>query len=199
MHRSTFITITLAFFVLAPCSHAQLTTVQLPTMQRFGMSTTVSVPDRGAVYLGGVNRSTYGSARRRTPLTPNTNRSFGSATAASGVSVSAYIHDFEEMDRQLIGDVAEPGAVSASQLDHSMPRVSDIRKRVQARKAAQIAVASRRIRAGVRYEKQGKLSAAKAKYRAAFAIAKPDWQKKIEQRLRKIDAEVAKQQSIASR
>ena len=36
------------------------TTVQLPTYSFFSVGTTVSVPDRGSVYMGGVNRSAMG-------------------------------------------------------------------------------------------------------------------------------------------
>ena len=80
----------------------QPTTVQLPTYSFFTTSTTVSVPDRGSVYLGGVKRAATGRNEFGTPLLPFRNRSIGTERSASGVSVSVYIHDFEAMDEYLL-------------------------------------------------------------------------------------------------
>jgi len=73
-------------------SHAQVQniTVQLPTYNVFGVSTTVSVPDRGSIYLGGVNRSRLGRRSR--------------ATSAGGVSINATIIDHNAMDRALLAE-----------------------------------------------------------------------------------------------
>lgn len=81
---------------------AQSTTVQLPTYRTFGVRTAVTVPDRGSVYLGGINRAYSGRNEFGTPLLPFGNRSFGTQRSASGVSVSVYIHDFEELERELL-------------------------------------------------------------------------------------------------
>jgi len=78
--------------------------VQLPTFSYFGLGTTVSVPDRGSAYLGGVKRAASGVRESGVPLLPSApfrNRSFGSTTSASGASVSVYIHDFQAMDEYL--------------------------------------------------------------------------------------------------
>lgn len=80
----------------------QPTTVQLPTYSFFTTSTTVSVPDRGSVYLGGVNRAAAGRNEFGVPLLPFGNRSIGSERSAAGASVSVYIHDFEAMDEYLL-------------------------------------------------------------------------------------------------
>ena len=81
---------------------AQSTTVQLPTYRTFGVRTAVTVPDRGSVYLGGINRAYSGRNEFGTPLLPFRNRSFGTQRSASGVSVSVYIHDFEELEREVL-------------------------------------------------------------------------------------------------
>lgn len=205
MKRSAFLA-SLITLILVPHANAQLTTtVQLPTFRVFSVNTTVSVPDRGSVYLGGVNRTAEGSTRRGVPLLPNTNRSFGKETSTSGVRASAYIHDLDEMDRQIRGSVASSSVSSSAPpiqpaaLDHRLARVSDIRQRVQARKESQLAIAHARIKDAVRLELQGKYAAAKTKYRAAYAHAKPEWQTKITQRLRKINVALDQQRSVASR
>ena len=76
--------------------------VQLPTYSYFGTRTTVSVPDRGSAYLGGVNRAASGRNEFGTPLLPFRNRSIGTERSASGARVSVYIHDFEAMDEYLL-------------------------------------------------------------------------------------------------
>ncbi len=81
---------------------AQTTTVQLPTYRSFSVSTAVSVPDRGSAYLGGVNRAQSGMNEFGSPLSPFRSRAFGSQRSASGVSVSAYIHDFDELEKELL-------------------------------------------------------------------------------------------------
>ena len=80
-------------------------TVQLPTFSRFSGSTTVSVPDRGSVYLGGVNRAASGRNSFRSPLMPwrpSRNSALGTRRSAANMHVTATIHDFEAMDRYLL-------------------------------------------------------------------------------------------------
>ena len=91
----------------------QPTTVQLPTYSFFTTSTTVSVPDRGSVYLGGVKRAASGRNEFGTPLRPFRNRSIGTERSASGVSVSVYIHDFEAMDEFLLSQPIARGSQPA--------------------------------------------------------------------------------------
>jgi len=86
---------------LAPSStaFAQQVNVQQPTVGVFSGSSTVSVPDRGRTLIGGVSRgatsrSTYGPF----PSGSNTGRSL----EGGSLSVGAYIHDFEELDRQAL-------------------------------------------------------------------------------------------------
>lgn len=81
----------------------QATSVQLPTFSYFGIGTSVSVPDRGSAYLGGVNRAQGDLRQFGAPLLPFGNRSMGSSRSASGMSVTAWIHDFEAMDEALLG------------------------------------------------------------------------------------------------
>ena len=77
------------------------TTVQLPSFSIFSVNTTVSVPDRGGMYLGGVNRARDGSRTRGLG-----NRAIGSDRAANGVQVLATIHDMDELDRAVLAKAA---------------------------------------------------------------------------------------------
>jgi len=78
------------------------TAVQLPTFSSFSTNATVSVPDRGSAYLGGVKRAASGRNEFGTPLLPFRNRSFGTERSVSGARVSVFIHDFDAMDRYLL-------------------------------------------------------------------------------------------------
>jgi hypothetical protein len=88
--------------LLAGPAFSQGTAVQLPTYSYFGTGTTVSVPDRGSVYLGGVKRAATGMNEFGSPLLPFRNRSFGTERSASSAWMSVYIHDFEAMDEYLL-------------------------------------------------------------------------------------------------
>ncbi len=83
-------------FVQVPAAFAQITTVQEPSLETFGVATTVSVPDRGRTSVAGVGRS----AASRSMYGPiRTGTSMGLSTQRSGLSVQARIHDLAEMDR----------------------------------------------------------------------------------------------------
>lgn len=79
------------------------TTVQLPTFSFFTISTTVSVPDSGGAYLGGVGGGRSGSRSNGPGLG---NRAGGSGIDAGGVYVTAQIHDLGAMDRALLAEAA---------------------------------------------------------------------------------------------
>jgi hypothetical protein len=99
------------------------TTVQLPTFSVFTVQTTVSVPDGGHSYLGGINRAAIGNASRGLA-----NRGVGGSRVASGVGVSATITDHGEIDRALLTEAAKRGggvdstAAKAAALAKSIPR-----------------------------------------------------------------------------
>lgn len=80
------------------------TTVQLPTFSQFTVITTVSVPDGGTAYLGGVGRGADRNVTRG--MGPLRNRGLSSSREASGVSVSATIIDHDEIDRAILAEAA---------------------------------------------------------------------------------------------
>lgn len=80
--------------------------VQLPVVQQFRVSTTVSVPDRGGIVLGGVGRSSQSSISRGVPGASKipgagrlfSNRGIGGEAGASTASAHVWIHNFDELD-----------------------------------------------------------------------------------------------------
>jgi hypothetical protein len=87
------------------------TTVQLPTFSFFTVQTTVSVPDSGGAYLGGIGRAADGSRTRG--IGPLKNRGLGSTRGASGISVHARIIDRHEMDQAVLAQAAAKRAGGA--------------------------------------------------------------------------------------
>ncbi len=86
--------------------------LQLPTFGYSGVATTVSVPDRGGVIMGGVSTSSSSYNESGSPLSPLRNRAWGRSTTANTYSTHVYIHDFEAMDAELLGT---PDAAGGSQ------------------------------------------------------------------------------------
>jgi hypothetical protein len=94
--------------------------VQLPTYSFTTTSTTVSVPDRGSAYLGGISRAETGRTELGTPILgklPVAGRMFknvgiGQTRGASSMHVTATIHDFDAMEEALLG--GSPSSLSSS-------------------------------------------------------------------------------------
>jgi hypothetical protein len=94
----------LAFALVAGSAQAQpATTVQLPSFNFFSISTTVLVPDRGSVYIGGDNA---GGAALFEGGAGIGQRSFGTSIGGGGMSVGVQVHDLRAMDRQLLDEAA---------------------------------------------------------------------------------------------
>jgi len=94
----------LALLSIADSVQAQVIrqqTVQLPTFHYFGVSTTVVVPDRGTIPLGGVTYSSMG----RTQF-DKVGSSYGRSFDAGGLSVGATIIDHDELDRAVLAEAA---------------------------------------------------------------------------------------------
>lgn len=159
------------------------TTVQLPTFNTFSVNTTVSVPDRGAAYLGGIGRAYSGRNENGIPIVgklpflgPITGgRAIGSSTSSSGVSVHATIIDHEELDKAVLAEAAnERGAVaprvqprkaSDSDVAHTpFESVAAIKARVAAEDAARLQQADVYIQKAETAETAGRLAAARSYY-----------------------------------
>lgn len=150
--------------LLTQAAMAQQIAIQQPVIQNFSVGTTVSVPDRGAAYLGGVGsarsgRITTGPLRSGTAL--------GLERQSSSSSVHVYIHDFEAMDAELLA--------SAPVVPHSRiePRIAERlrdRSRSSNPTSTQFAVDDRRQdaeRLAEQAEARGKMSVAKLHWQRA--------------------------------
>ena len=80
------------------------TTVQLPTFRFFTVQTTVSVPDSGAAYLGGIKRARDGRITRG--IGPLRNGAIGMERGAAGMHVKATIIDQQELDAAVLAEAA---------------------------------------------------------------------------------------------
>ncbi len=121
--------------IVATTNSVQAQVVQLPTFRSFSVSTTVSVPDRGAAYLGGVTRGNWSSSSHGVPglsHVPGAGRLFKNRSIASSVSsshgyASATIIDHAEMDRMVLAEAAarRGGAPVSSEVDRRAAYLSE--------------------------------------------------------------------------
>jgi hypothetical protein len=163
---------------------ASAQTVQLPTFHQFGVSTTVSVPDRGSTSLGGMRRSATGSNQFGAPGLPG-NRSGGAGMQGGGVGVSVQIHDFDAMDQDLHQQAAgmrgsdprrgntigqEFGRRNPAN-DSAVPSLAEIRRRKAAQKSSEDDVRSLMAR-GEEALADGRLGTAKIYFQMVARRAK---------------------------
>lgn len=116
MSRTKYLTSVAAVLLwqgILPEQHCRAqVTVQLPTFRVTGVSTTVVVPDRGGVYLGGVTSSSMRQNSFGSPFGGHLpglqrnlgNRSFGGSTTSAGMWIGATIIDHAEIDRALLAE-----------------------------------------------------------------------------------------------
>jgi hypothetical protein len=149
--------------------------VQLPTFHYFTSNTTVLVPDGGDAFLGGVNRASSGRNEHGIPGLPGrpfTNSAIGTGAAAAGVQVGAQIHDFDAMDRLLLGDELTARSFQTSPLSPArqlavqtgsvpLASVTALRAQVAAEDAAQEGEAAVSLARGRQLLAENKISLAK--------------------------------------
>jgi len=102
MRRSVFAAV--AILQAGTSLFAQQITVQQPVVRTTSVGTTVSVPDRGSTFLGGVSsaesfRQSYG------PLRTGTSRGYG--LTGGSMSASVYIIDLQAMDEAILNSVPD--------------------------------------------------------------------------------------------
>jgi hypothetical protein len=153
------------------------TTVQLPTFSFFTVQTTVSVPDSGGSYLGGLMRARDGSVTRGNG--PLRNRGIGSERGASGMSVHATIIDNSEIDEALLaqaaarrGERVDLSAAKAEALTRQVSR-ADPSTKPSSTMAANSLAAIREQNAAAAAQRAGEAAALYAKARQAEAEGKP--------------------------
>ena len=172
---------------LASIASAQApTTVQLPTFSFFTVNTSVSVPDSGGSYLGGLLRGRDSSSTRG-PLLAN--RGMGSERSAGGMGVRAWIHDFRKLDDALLADAAgkrreaDPAAIKGEALADSLEKspagirggdapllsVAEIRRQNEQQDQARRDEALAYFTKAEEYRSGGKMGLAKLNYQRAAA------------------------------
>ena len=100
--------------LLGPLVASAQITVQQPVQHVFSVGTTVLVPDRGSVSLGGVGRAATGWSRYG-PFVFGS--SIGQERGHVGGSAHVWIHDFDEADRRLLGTSEPRRRVTSQRLD----------------------------------------------------------------------------------
>jgi hypothetical protein len=121
--------------------------LQLPTFSFATVSTTVSVPDQGSVFLGGIDRAADGRNEFGVPgitLPGFQSRSIGQDRSSTGMFVTATIHDFDAMDQALLNtpssDVARTSFTARPALPTLVPDVpAGFASRATQRKAVNLA------------------------------------------------------------
>lgn len=188
---------------LASTAFAQ--TVQLPTTRTFSSSSSVLVPDQGSAFLGGMSSAASGSSSRG--FSPLRSRGMGSSRVASGMSVSAYVIDFEEMERELLASLgpeeapvldeatqAKVNSISRGSVKGSSRRgselesVRDIKAQVQAEEAEQLVKIRSRLAIGEEAIAKQKWGLAKVQYEYILRNDKGEFAKLAKQRLAEVNA-----------
>lgn len=178
--------------------------VQLPTFRSFGMSTSVVVPDRGAVYMGGNGRAAIGWNELGAPSVPFGNRSPGMLHSAGAVSVSAYVHDFAAMDAYVLNQASGKRAAgsppvrasalqraSASSAAQAVRSVAELRAE-HAAEAGLSPEVNELLQRGQAAERAGKVGAARLYYQMAARRAATAERDKILAKLAALEAPVGR-------
>ncbi len=162
---------------------AQQVTVQQPLVGVFQVNTTVSVPDRGSAFLGGVRsaasgRSAFGPLRSGSSL--------GLQRDASTATAHVYIHDLHAMDEALLAS-AEPSR--SALID---PRVIE-RLELRGRPDRELPGPSG---GDVDLALQAERLAEQAEARGKFAVAKLHWQRAARHGSQRAAAQLAERDSV---
>lgn len=96
--------------------------IQLPSTSVFSIDTTVSVPDGGAISLGGNSGSAWSSTRSGGRFRPFGNRAIGGSQFASNASVHVQIISLAEMEAELLSQL--PGDRSLE--DYARPQSPEL-------------------------------------------------------------------------
>lgn len=167
---------TFAVLLLAGTTEAQVV-IQQPVVSQFGVSTSVSVPDRGTALLGGV--STYRASRGRYGFWPRVGSSYGREIGHSNITATVQIHDLRAMDEYLLGQGGglhpseAPATTARGLLGGHRDRAVAARPRAStdvATNAGRVAKSDRGRRSyelGLRAERAGSVGLAKLHYEMA--------------------------------
>ena len=143
----------------------QPTTVQLPSFHVTSVNTTVSVPDRGSVLLGGSSSASTGRVTAGLGLRPFGNSAIGGTSAGGGMFVGAQIHDMQAMDEAILGQTAgnvrAPLVLAPQFLNPAGGSVADLKAHAEAEDAARQAQAADELQHARQLLAEGKTGVAK--------------------------------------
>lgn len=162
----------LAVLSLAGEAVAQIA-VQLPNYSSFSVNTTVVVPDRGGMWIGGGGHSSFGGLRSAPPGQMLRTVRQG----ATGVGVAAWVHDHTELDRATLAKAGRtPRATSAPASwigDEGAPSIAALRRQ-RAAEQQQFAVRAAMRREATEALRAARVARAKSKsLQPPKLIAKP--------------------------
>ena len=183
------------------------TSVQLPTFSYFSVGTSVLVPDRGGAVLGGLSRSASQSSQFGWPATGMGQRSFGASGSGQIAGISVWIHDFEAMEAQLLGQrqpavagplsvkmtpkpnpVHQTAVLGPSAADRPVLSVAELRQLRQAEQEARNDEATMWMERAEKAQAEGKPAVARIYYQMALRRADGSLKQQIQQRLEALSA-----------
>lgn len=151
--------------------------VQLPTFSVFSVQTTVSAPDSGVAFVGGLGHAASGYASVGPPLLPWAQRAGGQARRYQSLVVRAAVHDLEALDEAVLEQAARMalaretgdarGARGGSTADRPVASLAELRRRKEALLAAQQRQAQAMYERGKEALGGGQVHTARAWFRMA--------------------------------
>ncbi len=203
MTRIAFVTVWSGLIVaaVAPAAYAQATAraeIVVPIQQVFAVRTSVTVPDRGTMYLGGVDRA----SSFRSEFRPGFSSGISESRSSAGASVRVWIHDFSELDPAgdfHVTDDVRPATGFAGAMN-SYATTRDVRQSptASAAKSAEADAAQQRdaqfadlLARGQDAEARGKLKIARLYYQSASRLAAGARGDDVRSRLIALDAKLA--------
>ena len=171
---------------VARTASAQIT-VQQPVVSQTGVSTTVSVPDRGQVFLGGVSSAQSGRIQNG-PIPTVTSRGF--SRQATSITTNVYIHDLQAMDEALLNS---PSLQATNPNTTTRAQTSNLATRLKAPRAADRepspgepedsgAKAAKFEQLALKAEKAGKVGVAKLHWQVAAKYGSKQAESRLAQR-----------------
>jgi len=181
MSQGIFFLALVGSFGIALPARAQV--VQLPTFHFFTVETSVSVPDRGGAFLGGVGRSSMGTQQFAPPWMPPS-RAGGYNSSAHNLGVTATIHDLSGPARGTAPATSSADELFRDRLSSAsrdqIPRDATVRQLAAERDARD---ARRFLELGDRARNAGKFDVAKVYYMMCARRAQGDLARTAAERL----------------
>lgn len=156
--------------------------VQLPSVSLFSVQTTVSAPDSGGAFMGGLGQEAWGQAYHGSPLLPWAQRAGGGIRRQQSLVVRATVHDLDALDEAVLAQAgrlalaARGGAVggrrATSTAERPVASLAELRRRKAVLRLAEQLEAVAMYERGQEALAGGKFHAARAWFRMAACRAR---------------------------